>query len=258
MKCKPSISPSCLVQHGAQSHVQKWNELQAPLQYVVPPDDEYSYVVESYMAKESDNTSDSPHFSATIRINLANEQDAKQWMKKMSNHSKCTYRVTITMKACQKRIECKFVKHCQHFAKKLSPKQTDKSATSKAQRKLKAPFVSQLRNKKTNCPSSFTLSIQIPTKAQRRQAESEPYLLSHCGMLKINFDHNHPVQAAHTLSFRDVPKETKKEMTNLFEMGHNASSARHAHEQRLLHEVEVNKQVTLADRAHNPNPQDVC
>ena len=40
-------------------------------------------------------------------------------------------------------------------------------------------------------------------------------------------------------------------------MGHNASSARHAHEQRLLHETEMNNQVMLADRAQNPNPQDV-
>ena len=40
-------------------------------------------------------------------------------------------------------------------------------------------------------------------------------------------------------------------------MGHCASSARHAHEQRLLCEAEFDKQV-LADQAHNPNPQDIC
>ena len=39
-------------------------------------------------------------------------------------------------------------------------------------------------------------------------------------------------------------------------MGHSASSARHVHE-RLLHEAEMNKQVVLADRAQNPNRQDV-
>ena len=49
----------------------------------------------------------------------------------------------------------------------------------------------------------------------------------------------------------------KKEPTNLFEIGHNASSARHAHEQRLLHEAEMNKQVMLADQAQNPNHQNV-
>ena len=99
--------------------------------------------------------------------------------------------------------------------------------------------------------------VQIPTKAQKRKAESHPHLLSHRGVLKIIFHHNHPVRAAHTLSFRDVSVETKKELTDLFEMGHNASSARHAHEQQLLYEAEVNNQAILADRAQNPNPQDI-
>ena len=49
----------------------------------------------------------------------------------------------------------------------------------------------------------------------------------------------------------------KKDLTDLFEMGHNASSARHAHEQQLLYEAGVNNQEILADRAQNPNPQDV-
>ena len=47
-------------------------------------------------------------------------------------------------------------------------------------------------------------------------------------------------------------------MTDLFEMGHSASSARHAHEQKLLYETETKKQLILADRAKNPNPQDIC
>ena len=234
----------------------KWDELHPSLQNVLPPDDDYSYVVETYH-EINNEIGDSPHFSATIRINLANEDDAKQWIKKMSDHSLCTYRTTKTVKTCNKRVKCKFAKHCQHFAKKLSQKQNEKSALSRAKKKAKAPLSSQLRNKKTNCPSSFTLTIQIPTKAQKKKAESQPHLLSHCGILKITFDHNHPIKAAHTLSFRDVSTDTKKELTDLFEMGHSASSARHAHEQRLLHEAEMDKQVMLADRAQNPNPQDV-
>ena len=250
---KQSLSRS----HGkAKNSVVKWNELHSSLQYVLPPDDDYSYVVETYQEVGS-VTGDSPHFTATIRINLASEDDAKQWMEKMSNHSTCTYRTTKTVKTSNKRVKCKFAKHCQHFAKKVSPKQKEKSALSRAKKRAKTPLVSQLRNKKTNCPSSFTLAVQIPTKKQKRKAETQPYLLSHCGVLKMTFDHNHPIRAAHTLSFRDVSKETKKELTDLFEMGHNASSARHAHEQRLLYEAEVDKQAVLADRAQNPNPQDV-
>ncbi len=233
-----------------------WNKLPSTVQRVLPPDDHYSYVVHSYQEID-EPTHDSAHFMTTVRINLTGEEDAKQFMERMSQHSTCTYRTTKTVKTCKKRVKCKFVKHCQHFAKKLSPKQAEKAALAKA-KKAKAPLTTQLRNKKTNCPSSFTLVVQIPTKSQLVKAESQPHLLSHCGVLKINFSHNHPVKAAHTLSFRDVSTDTKKEMTDLFEMGHSASSARHAHEQKLLYETEESKQVTLADRAKNPNPQDVC
>ena len=54
-------------------------------------------------------------------------------------------------------------------------------------------------------------------------------------------------------------------MTDMFEIDHNASSARHAYEQHILLEAQVNKQKILADRAkniadraQNPNPRDVC
>ena len=47
---------------------------------------------------------------------------------------------------------------------------------------------------------------------------------------------------------------------NLFEKGHCASSARHTHEQMLIlnSETDVEKQTALADRACNPNIQDIC
>ena len=52
--------------------------------------------------------------------------------------------------------------------------------------------------------------------------------------------------------------DTKEKFTALFNMGHNVSSARHVHEQKLLCEAELDKQVVLADRLINPNPQDIC
>jgi hypothetical protein len=122
-----SISPPCTSKSESKNPILKWNELHSSLQYVLPSDDDYSYVVETYQEID-DVAGDSPHFSATIRINIVSEEDAKQWMKRMSNHSTCTYRTTKTVKTSNKRVKCKFAKHCQHFAKKLSQKQKDKSA----------------------------------------------------------------------------------------------------------------------------------
>ena len=73
----------------------------------------------------------------------------------------------------------------------------------------------------------------------------------------MSFTHNHPLNSAHTLSFRDVHEETKQAFSHLFDMGHSAASARHAHEQKKIIE-EAEKQTQLADRAKDPLTQDVC
>ena len=112
---------------------------------VLPPDDDYSYIAETYQ-EIGNEVGDSPHFSATIRINLTNEDDTKQWIRKMSDHSLCTYCTIKTVKTCNKRVKCKFAKHWQHFAKE---KQKEKSALSRAKKKAKTPLSPQLRNKKT-------------------------------------------------------------------------------------------------------------
>ena len=215
----------------------QWKGLKASLKQVLPPHEQYTYIIETYQ-ESSESHQDAPQFSATIQINLQNETDARDWINEMSNHSKCTYQVTKTVKPSMKRIKCKFVMHCQRYAKKLTQKQREKSALARVKKAKKGPLSLQLRNKKTDCPSNFILVVQIPTKTQTRKSESKPYLITHCGVFKVHFTHNHPVYAAHTLSFRDVSEHTKEKLHGLFDMGHNASSARHALEQQLIAEAE--------------------
>ena len=124
----------------------QWKDLSASLKQVLPPHEQYTYIIETYQ-ESSESHEDAPQFSATIRINLQNETDARDWINEMSNHSKCTYRVTKTVKPGMKRIKCKFVMHCQHYAKKLTQKQREKSALARV-KKAKAPLSLQLRNKK--------------------------------------------------------------------------------------------------------------
>ena len=78
--------------------------------------------------------------------------------------------------------------------------------------------------------------------------------------MRLNFTHNHPLNAALTLSFRPISETTKQQIFDLFDKSHSSSSARHAHEQMLIlnAESEAQKQTLLADRATNPNVQDVC
>ena len=78
------------------SHVpMQWKDLNASLIQVLPPDEQYTYVIETYQ-ESSESQRDAPQFSATIHINLQNEVEAREWINQLSKHSKCTDRITRT------------------------------------------------------------------------------------------------------------------------------------------------------------------
>ncbi len=227
------------------------------LREILPPSDEYSYVIEEF--KPCTNAPhDTPSFETTLRINLADKSMADQWLKEFMSQSNCTYRLTKTTKPALKRVLAKYSMHCHHFRKPLSQKQSQARLQSHSRSK-KNPLIAGMRNKKTQCPSRLTLTLLVPTQKQLRLAESDPHLLSHKAVLRLEFTHNHPVFSAHALSFRPVHGATKEKIFTLFSKGHSAASARHAYETELVLQcVEDGRDVQrlLADRAMNPNVKD--
>lgn len=150
-----------------------------------------------------------PNFEATVRINISDKQQADKWLQDFMTRSKCTYRVTKTTNPAMKRVLAKYVMHCQHFRKALTPKQVQAKFHAATNRKKK-PLVSGIRNKKTNCPSRLTLTINVPPKAK-----TNPYLSSHMGLLKLDFCHNHSVHSAYTLSFQPISEATRTDIQSV-------------------------------------------
>lgn len=173
--------------------------------------------MESYQEEDQISFEGAPKFSyhLEVRINLENEEQAKTFLNQMMEHSYCTYRITRTsQKPALKRVAYKIEMHCQHFRKGLSKQDKDKSALSQS-KKAQKPFTVHVRNKKTQCPSRLTLTGKVPTKKQLA-ATNKAYLKSHKAILKISFNHNHPITSAHTLSFRPISAETKQKFFELF------------------------------------------
>ena len=228
------------------------NECPSSLKPILPQSTEYSYIIEEFT--ESEPLNDTPNFEATVRINISDKQQADKWLQDFMTRSKCTYRVTKSTNPAMKRVLAKYVMHCQHFRKALTPKQVQAKFRAATNRK-KNPLVSGIRNKKTNCPSRLTLTINVPPKAK-----TNPYLSSHMmGLLKLDFCHNHSVHSAHTLSFQPISEATKEQIFNLFSKGHSAASARTALETELVlkcTEQGTEVQRVLADRSLNPTVQD--
>ena len=122
-----------------------WENLCESLQTVFPPHQRYTYVVESFQRSPQECFDGAPSisFSCRVRINLTNETEALEWLAKMQDHSLTTYRVTRTFKAGCSRVLYKTERHCQHFRKKLTPKQTAASAMTKS-KKAKRPLTGEL------------------------------------------------------------------------------------------------------------------
>ena len=109
--------------------------------------------------------------------------------------------------------------------------------------------------KKTDCPSKLTLTIH---KYYEKSKSKIPITRTHRCVLKLVWNHNHPLSSAHTLSFRPIAQDTMEKYNHYFQLGHSASSARHYHIQQLQIENEECKvQQILADRSINPSESDV-
>ena len=108
-------------------------------------------------------------------------------------------------------------------------------------------MLSGVKCKKTQCPSSLKVTIQIPPKRKVRKYRK------HCGThkahIQLSFHHNHPIEPAHVLGYRPVAESTKDTYTELFSCGHSASLAHHQYEEKVLKE---SGQSSMADSAINP------
>ena len=75
-----------------------------------------------------------------------------------------------------------------------------------------------------------------------------------------HWEHNHSIQSAHALSFRQLNKKTVATFEEYFKQGHSPSSAMHFHALNLAIEYEGREEQlekVSSDRASTPLPMDV-
>ena len=176
-------------------------------------------------------------------------------MQNMMQHSKCTYCHTKGKAPGLKRVLYKAEMHCQHKRKKLTLKQQQKASLAKSKNSKKV-LTHEIRMKKTDCPSKLTITTLLPSKKDRLASDKKPYVVTHPTVLRVTFNHNHPLASAHALSVRPISEETKELFLELFQKGHTAASAHHRHETKLYLDGGED-QTLLVDRATNPTKSDI-
>ena len=102
------------------------------------------------------------------------------------------------------------------------------------------------------------LTVTIPSDKAKAMTPLNTLKNSHPTIIKISFNHNHPTDSAHVLSFQPVALQVKEAYYQLFKTGHLAAIARHTYETWIMLENDERDMMhVLSDRAVNPNPQDV-
>ena len=116
----PGVSLLSTESESEYGHIAKTGcDLVPELQNVLPIKDNYTYIVESFktLPEQTFCGASKLNFEAHIRTNLETEEQAKEWVRELSEQCKCTYRVTRTYKPALKRVTYKVDLHCQHFRK---------------------------------------------------------------------------------------------------------------------------------------------
>ncbi|CAG8673336.1 19484_t:CDS:2 [Gigaspora margarita] len=175
-------------------------------------------------------------FKADFRISITNAEDSKVWLQKFMDLHKVMMRETQgrTIKGIRYILSKRF--HCIHSHAVKSKQGNLQIETSETSTK-------STRNRDTDCPAK--LKIQILKNTDRY-----PCIIS------LNFHHNHPLKLSHVMSFRPVSNETKNALFELFDAGHNPSSAYYTHWEQMQLKYENDEEI-LADRAVVPHRNDV-
>ena len=214
----------------------------------------YNYMIENFQEIANESFLGAPPFAFEVHLWLEIDTaiDVQTWIQQLEEKTTTTYRVTkgTSYRMTGKKVVYKTIRHCQHKQKKPTKKMTQSARDIK----FGAPKEGcerSTRDKKTGCPS--TLSATVLARGSTLKYPQYPCFV------KLSFNHNHPLDSGHALSFRPVSVATKDAYMHLFENGNSAYSARHEYVRylQLEHDGKTDIQRLLADRSTNPNVQDV-
>ncbi|GBC01669.1 hypothetical protein RclHR1_04290005 [Rhizophagus clarus] len=175
-----------------------------------------------------------PQFELDIFVDVDNQEGACEWFKEYESKSKTTMPQTRGYDIKGDRVLFREQRHCIH-SHEVKKKQGKNAVTKRPQ---------SLRARDTCC----TAAIHLRLNRQR---------LSHTHPLEINlkYTHNHVINSAESLSFRQVKEEVREELLELFKDGHSPSSALYVYQDKLHLEASDEQELIelLADRSVNPD-----
>ena len=196
--------------------------------------------IESQKYEVVNVTGNDVRFKATIKTkSLKDEGDIENFVKNYGIKNGETLRISKTKKLPNTRGEYYLIKYfrCQHYTRYESTKCPGDILATKPNKRFK----------NTNCP--FSLVVRIGKNAQSADFYST---------INIEWNHNHAVEALHSLTFKDIPTPVVDKILDMFDNGLLPAAAYQEFLRQLRSEcgddLEYHKR--LSDRSQAPRRKD--
>uniref|UniRef100_A0A6P7GJE7 Uncharacterized protein LOC114338900 n=1 Tax=Diabrotica virgifera virgifera TaxID=50390 RepID=A0A6P7GJE7_DIAVI len=175
---------------------------------------------------------------SSFRIKLHSKEEVEKWVHDLEQKTKVTYRITKTFSVGSVRPVNIFkrIYHC-HF-------NTRKEDTQSS------------RSRNTNC--AHQMFIKIERKLAKPKLPGHSSLIANwpC-VIEFKNDHNHTILSAAALRYRPIGDAAKNRFLELFEHGHNASSAYHTYCVEMMVHYGDAYDNYVSDRCFFPTKNDV-
>lgn len=178
---------------------------------------------------------DSQLFQIKLLIQAKTVENVKQWIEQYQEQTLCTYYIRDTPPCTGRYLIFKQRLNCHHNTKTWNlTERNDKR-----------------KRRNTNCPSFIKISLQATTQRKRKKARLKmPDEDMPCEIVLVP-THNHEVNTSEALSWRRVSEDVKQKLIDLYERGHNASTAREIIKMDIC--LNDNYKDILADRKFCPD-----
>nr|XP_055074577.1 uncharacterized protein LOC129454102 [Misgurnus anguillicaudatus] len=209
----------------------------------------YDYHFCTYRSYTTQGTSNLDHksFEVSLRIALKEICEVKEWVKKLSESSGVSWRVAVTKPSKGQRVLYKAHYRCQHNVC------------------VRSGMANQRRlSKNTQCGAKMVCTLVNTVDARGASSRSkDPHIPTYPTSVRLYNVHNHNIFVAEALRHRDVGAKAIETLTQLFEIGHNPTSALAVLKSDLLAEhgnkyVYASANRSLRHHCHQPRTKNLA
>ncbi|XP_051759448.1 uncharacterized protein si:dkey-75a21.2 isoform X4 [Ctenopharyngodon idella] len=176
---------------------------------------------------------DVENFRAALKLQLITEEQVQRWLEDFQKTSALTWRKSRTYPDSGRYNKYRVDLRCQHKTYSSSSK----------------------TSKNTNCPATMFLILKR-YMYERKSRSGDPHI-EEGYFLHVNLrnEHNHRLNTAEVMRWRDVSNDTIEKLQQLYKSGHSPSSALKTIKYNLQEEEGDNYIYAIADRSICPDLQ---